>query len=164
MTAYRTRKEAREVSRQIEDATVRKVAGEWVVIPSRYVAVVEESEGQDAWDQFDSVDDMEADLEEQKAAWEADEQDEIDRTTEEVDLDDDREPVEIPNTLEANRGESTVEKPVAVVHRLADEMPGARRKDVIQAAVDAGVAFYTARTQYQVWFSKQKQKRAAENA
>ena len=31
-----------------------------------------------------------------------------------------------------------------------------RRKDAIQKAVDAGVAFYTARTQYQKWFTARK--------
>lgn len=58
------------------------------------------------------------------------------------------------------RGESTVEGPVALVWKIADRMfaeaagdEKPRRKDVMQAAQDAGVTFYTARTQYQAWFS-----------
>ena len=53
-------------------------------------------------------------------------------------------------------GKSSVEDPCELVHQLFKEMPGARRKDVIQAAVDAGVAFYTARTQYQKAFKANK--------
>lgn len=49
--------------------------------------------------------------------------------------------------------ESTIKSPCYVVWCLADEMTGARRKDVIAAAVAKGVAFYTARTQYQLWLS-----------
>jgi len=41
--------------------------------------------------------------------------------------------------------------------KLADSMPGARRKDVIAAAEAKGVAFYTARTQYQLWAQVQKE-------
>jgi len=49
--------------------------------------------------------------------------------------------------------ESTVERPCKLVWHIADEMVGARRKDVLAACVARGVAFYTARTQYQVWLS-----------
>lgn len=51
---------------------------------------------------------------------------------------------------------SSISSACQVVHDLCNEMPNARRKDVIQAAVDKGVAFYTARTQYQKWFKAQK--------
>ena len=51
---------------------------------------------------------------------------------------------------------STVDGAVKVCHDLFDSMPDARRKDAIQAAVDKGVAFYTARTQYQKWFKAKK--------
>lgn len=48
---------------------------------------------------------------------------------------------------------SEVEGAVAFCHQLFAELPAeTRRKDAIQAAVDKGVAFYTARTQYQKWF------------
>lgn len=52
---------------------------------------------------------------------------------------------------------STVTKPCRLVWDLADAMAGARRKDVIAAAVEKGVAYYTARTQYQLWAQVQKE-------
>ena len=52
---------------------------------------------------------------------------------------------------------STVEKPCKLVWQLADDMPGAHRKDVIAAAEAKGVAYYTARTQYQLWAQIQKE-------
>jgi hypothetical protein len=58
-----------------------------------------------------------------------------------------------PARIYTNR--STVDGACAVVWQLADSMPGAKRKEVIGAAVDAGVAFYTARTQYQKWYKTQ---------
>lgn len=55
------------------------------------------------------------------------------------------------------RETSNVDSPVATVWELADTMkaenPDVRRKDVIAAARAKGVAFYTARTQYQAWFT-----------
>lgn len=51
---------------------------------------------------------------------------------------------------------STVEGAVALCHDLFSKNPELRRKDAIQLAVDAGVAFYTARTQYQKWFKGRK--------
>lgn len=58
----------------------------------------------------------------------------------------------------ALRGKSTVDDPVLEVWALAhdtfaaagDEKP--RRKDIVQAGVDLGIAFYTVRTQYQAWY------------
>lgn len=47
---------------------------------------------------------------------------------------------------------SSVEGAVNVSHEIFNSMPEARRKDAIAAAVEAGVTFYTARTQYQKWF------------
>ncbi len=52
---------------------------------------------------------------------------------------------------------STVESPCRLVWDLADKMAGAARKDVIAAAQEKGVAFYTARTQYQLWRQVQKE-------
>lgn len=56
---------------------------------------------------------------------------------------------------------STIANPVQFVWDLADAMkakdPTIRRKDVIQAAIDAGVAGYTARTQYQAWYQMQRE-------
>ena len=57
-------------------------------------------------------------------------------------------------------GKSTVEKPCTVVWDIAEKMtkenPSVRRKDVIAECEAAGVAHYTARTQYQIWKSLQK--------
>lgn len=56
---------------------------------------------------------------------------------------------------------STIANPVQFVHELADAMisrdPTVRRKDVIEAAIDAGVAGYTARTQYQEWYKNRRE-------
>ncbi len=56
----------------------------------------------------------------------------------------------------ANRlRKSTIEKPTKRVWTLAEEYhaanPDAKRKDVIAHCVAQGIAFYTARTQYQAW-------------
>lgn len=51
---------------------------------------------------------------------------------------------------------STIESPSKRVWEIADQMkaanPNVRRKDVIAACVEQGIAYYTARTQYQLWF------------
>jgi len=44
---------------------------------------------------------------------------------------------------------SSIDSPCAKVWQIAGEMEGARRKDIIAACEKAGIAFYTARTQYQ---------------
>jgi hypothetical protein len=44
---------------------------------------------------------------------------------------------------------STMEGACSLVWSIAEEMEGAKRKDIIAACVEKGVAFYTARTQYQ---------------
>lgn len=55
------------------------------------------------------------------------------------------------------RGRSAAETPVALAWSVYSEMPeGTRRKDMIAAAIAAGVTFGTARTQYQKWFEKNK--------
>jgi hypothetical protein len=53
--------------------------------------------------------------------------------------------------------ESTVERPTKQVWHIADEMKGAKRKEVLDACVKAGIAYYTARTQYQLWLQCQKE-------
>ncbi len=47
---------------------------------------------------------------------------------------------------------STTDRPTKKVWDVADKMPGAKRKEVIEACVAAGIAYGTARTQYQHWF------------
>lgn len=60
---------------------------------------------------------------------------------------------------------STIGNPCLAVWTKADEMfatnPHTRRKDVIAACVTMGIAFYTARTQYQQWLTVNKDKIAA---
>lgn len=74
------------------------------------------------------------------------------------------------NTMKSNLDQSTVEKPVALTHQIANEMeqaaleagaPAPRRKDVIAACVAQGIAINTARTQYQVWFKNKRRGAAA---
>lgn len=47
---------------------------------------------------------------------------------------------------------SEMEGACALVHEIANSMPGARRVDVINACVERGIATNTARTQYQKWY------------
>lgn len=56
---------------------------------------------------------------------------------------------------------SVAPKPTKLVWCIADSMPGASRKEVMEACVAQGVASGTARTQYQHWF-KQKNDSANE--
>ena len=57
--------------------------------------------------------------------------------------------------------ESTVARPCKLVWHIADEMkaanPEVERKEVLAECVKRGVAFYTARTQYQQWLGVQKE-------
>lgn len=56
--------------------------------------------------------------------------------------------------MQANRNTtSSVENPVRAMWDLCDSMTGSKRKDVIAAAVEAGINYYTARTQYQLWLT-----------
>lgn len=52
--------------------------------------------------------------------------------------------------------ESTASNPCKMVWEIAEKMQGAKRKDIIQACVDAGIAYNTARTQYQRYYSTVK--------
>lgn len=53
----------------------------------------------------------------------------------------------------ADKGASKIENPVFEMWTLCDKMQNSRRKDVIAAAVAKGIAFGTARTQYQLWLT-----------
>lgn len=52
---------------------------------------------------------------------------------------------------------STVENPSKLVWEIAEQMtvanPKVRRKEIIEKCVASGIAYYTARTQYQVWLA-----------
>lgn len=52
--------------------------------------------------------------------------------------------------------ESSINNPVKTVWRIADELWGQKRKDIIAACVDAGIAYNTARTQYQAFYQIKK--------
>ena len=47
---------------------------------------------------------------------------------------------------------SRVIRPTKMVWDIADSMPKASRKEVMEACVAAGIAYGTSRTQYQAWF------------
>lgn len=51
---------------------------------------------------------------------------------------------------------SSVDNPVKMVWEIADKMWGERRKDIIQKCVDLGIAYNTARTQYQAFYQVKK--------
>lgn len=51
---------------------------------------------------------------------------------------------------------STVAGATKRVWTIAESMPGAARKEVIAACREAGIAFGTARTQYQKWYKANK--------
>lgn len=62
----------------------------------------------------------------------------------------------VTSATSAIRERSTAESPVKLVHRLADEMRGQPRKDVIAACVAAGVNKSTANTQFYHWQKAQE--------
>lgn len=65
--------------------------------------------------------------------------------------------VKAPSYKEMPRhAKSQVEKPFVLVHAFLDANPTLTRKQAVAALVEQGVNFYTARTQYQRWFSKRK--------
>ena|SRR5690554_194997 len=59
-----------------------------------------------------------------------------------------------------HKSDPDIERPTKLVWHIADEMsaanPQVRRKDVIAECVRRGIAFYTARTQYQQWLAAKK--------
>lgn len=59
--------------------------------------------------------------------------------------------------------ESEVKNPVKLVWEIADRRWGERRTDIIKACVEAGIAYNTARTQYQAFYSiKSKENKKAD--
>lgn len=53
----------------------------------------------------------------------------------------------------AGSGPSKAAKPTEVTWSICERMRGSRRRDVIAAAVEAGISYNTARTQYQLWLT-----------
>ena len=64
--------------------------------------------------------------------------------------------------------ESSIENPCKTVWLIADEMkaskPNAKRREILAECVARGIAYYTARTQYQQWRSIQKEMADREKA
>lgn len=64
-----------------------------------------------------------------------------------------------PNRLK----KSTITGPTKAVWDIADRLvaadPTTQRKHILKACIDAGIAFYTARTQIQQWFAAQQASR-----
>lgn len=56
---------------------------------------------------------------------------------------------------------SSCELPTKKVWHIADSMPNAKRKEVIEECVRQGIAYGTARTQYQHWFKTTNDSKAA---
>ena len=70
-------------------------------------------------------------------------------------------PIEVAEAKgKAIKRKSDIARPTKAVWHIADEMfaanPQVRRKDVIAECVRRGIAFYTARTQYQQWLAAKK--------
>ena len=53
--------------------------------------------------------------------------------------------------------ESVISNPVKMVWEIADRMWGQRRKDIIEECVKQGIAYNTARTQYQAFYKVKSQ-------
>lgn len=71
-----------------------------------------------------------------------------------------RQPATTRLTAEDKRdlhGASTITRPCKQVWHIADSMPGSQRKDVLAACVVQGIAYFTARTQYQQWQAVQRE-------
>lgn len=64
-------------------------------------------------------------------------------------------PAKLPSYKQmAHISTSSVDKPVGFVHQFLSQHPDLTRKQAVAALVEYGVAYATARTQYQRWFSK----------
>ena len=109
-------------------------------IPARFV-IVEKAKAQPM------VDDLPANPEELDfpvAPWVADAQAKADKLADAIQVNA-AAPVDKPHL-------STCEKPTKKVWHIADSMPKASRKEVIEECVRQGIAYGTSRTQYQAWF------------
>lgn len=79
--------------------------------------------------------------------------------------------INIPKETESTHeilNKSSISNPCKTVWNIAEKMhaeqPGVRRAQVLEACVNAGIAYYTARTQYQAWLSACKEMKAREAA
>lgn len=73
-----------------------------------------------------------------------------------------------PETTHIVLNKSSVANPCKRVWDIAEKMhkdrPGIKRAEVLEACVEAGIAYYTARTQYQAWLAACKEMKAREAA
>ena len=76
---------------------------------------------------------------------------------EDIDVTGGEEPKETKVATTEITHESTIERPCKAVWAIAENMKGQKRGVVLAACVDAGIAYYTARTQYQAWLQIQKE-------
>ena len=66
-------------------------------------------------------------------------------------------PKKVKKSTESLPRESAVDNPVKMVWEIADRMWGQRRKDIIAECVRLGIAYNTARTQYQAFYKVKSQ-------
>ena len=66
-------------------------------------------------------------------------------------------PKKVKKVTESLPKESTIDSPVKMVWEIADRMWGQRRKDIIEECVRLGIAYNTARTQYQAFYKVKSQ-------
>ena len=66
-------------------------------------------------------------------------------------------PKKVKKETETLPRESVIENPVKMVWEIADRLWGARRKDIIAECVRMGIAYNTARTQYQAFYKVKSQ-------
>ena len=66
-------------------------------------------------------------------------------------------PKKVKKSTESLPRESVIDNPVKMVWEIADRMWGQRRKDIIAECVRLGIAYNTARTQYQAFYKVKSQ-------
>ena len=66
-------------------------------------------------------------------------------------------PKKIKKATKSLPRESVISNPVKMVWEIADRMWGQRRKDIIEECVKQGIAYNTARTQYQAFYKVKSQ-------
>lgn len=71
------------------------------------------------------------------------------------------EPAKAPAKSIPHENSSTITNPCKTVWEIAIKMEGKPRKEVVAACVAAGVAYYTARTQFQAWYTANKAEKKA---
>ena len=66
-------------------------------------------------------------------------------------------PKKVKKSTKSLPKESVIDNPVKMVWEIADRMWGERRKDIIEECVRLGIAYNTARTQYQAFYKVKSQ-------